>query len=994
MAEIKLFEGHVESIKELRKQLADLKDAYAALASEETKDTDKMAAQLNEVAKAQDLLNDVMGNTKNAVSEADRALAQNYNTMQIGDKTVNQLRADLKMLTAVLNDTKPGPGWDELNQKVLEVNNSLKKIEQSHGDYRRSVGSYAKIFDSFEQGANQVKQAGNDIQGALGAITGAMALTKEEQDDLNGALNQFRGALQIIGGAKGLAGLLKNLKTWLTTTKAQTTAQKAQNAGINGFTAALNKQTASTKLAELATKAWSVALKTLPFMLIVSAITLLITHFEEIAEWFKKSLQWLGLFKKSEDDVKGSTDKLTKAFDEQNEKLADEQKLAKARGVSNKVLLQQQKELLEQQLKDVQAKKADIEARIAQLKADSAWVRFWKRENKQIKEAEAELEEINKVITELTKGIKDVNIDIQVEDITAGQNAAKNAAKALEQQNAELKKAAESAASEIKKIYDKTLNPVETVKQTFEEIRKKLKEGEEAELKLVGENQEEITKITEKYSNARSQLAIQEAVETNKAYREMFNKNIANVKSLHEVIQTFKDNESAYKQALESIFGENINQYDNEWRNLGRTLNYLREEYDNIIETVGKTDEGQMEKLLGMTTEEITRMYKQALLDEEAFIKQYGQPFSEAIKLLGENIVKQQENLQDRTIAHVSAVKEAVEQAFEKNNVKDLSTAIAKMLSLEEIANNPDLREGAEKYAARVKKEFVKGILENGGPNEINETFFNWLNEGLNGSISKAKEKYNEAKAVFDQVVSSLTTVEESTQRFEDGIYKAYDSAIMKTEEYKAALASLNEAEAQLNKAREERALAYSQIAEKYMETYGRTAENLLSNVAGYWETTLRIKDDNLKKDLEAGKISQKEYEKQHERNKKSFDQMKKLQVAAAVISMAAAIVQALADPTVPNFYLRLANSIAAGLAGAAQIATINATSLDSGGSGAGASSAPQLVDRSPMVQTVGMNPNDYAAAQAENPIKVYVTDHDIEEGLNRSRARVSETTF
>ena len=142
---------------------------------------------------------------------------------------------------------------------------------------------------------------------------------------------------------------------------------------------------------------------------------------------------------------------------------------------------------------------------------------------------------------------------------------------------------------------------------------------------------------------------------------------------------------------------------------------------------------------------------------------------------------------------------------------------------------------------------------------------------------------------------------------------------------------------------------------------------------------------------MEAGKISQQEYDKQHERNRKSFEQMKKLQVAAAVISTASAIVQALADTTVPSYYVKLANAVAAGLAGAAQIATIKATSLDNGEGGG--SSAPQLVDRSATVQVQSMNPMDYQQ-QNQEPIKVYVTDSDIEEGLNRRRARVAETSF
>lgn len=968
MAEIKLFEGHVESIKELRKQLADLKDAYAALASEETKDTDKMAAQLNEVAKAQDLLNDVMGNTKNAVSEADRALAQNYNTMQIGDKTVNQLRADLKMLTAVLNDTKPGPGWDELNQKVLEVNNALKGMEQSHGDFRRSVGSYAKIFDSFEQGANQVKQAGNDIQGALGAITGAMALTKEEQDDLNGALNQFRGALQIIGGAKGLAGLLKNLKTWLTTTKAQTTAQKAQNAGINGFTAATKAATVAEGQATVATSIWSAVLNALPFVAIATAIGVLITHFEDIVDWCKKALQWLGVFKKTEDDVKGSTDKLTKAFDEQNEKLADEQKLAKARGVSNKVLLQQQKELLEQQLKDVQAKKADIEARIAQLKADSAWVRFWKRENKQIKEAQAELEEINKVITELTKGIKDVNIDIQVEDITAGQNAANNRAKALETQNAELKKAQEKANSEIEKINEaRDRTEIEKINDKYKKIREILNEGYDSEIKLAGDNAAEKTKIDAKYTEARIELAKQENVEIERAYRNMLVQQETMSQRYAEFTDQMKVNVYAYRRLIDNIFGtgENTLPSDAEMEETIHELKKLEDAFKTTLDNVKKISKDDFDELAGMTNEFMLQLYDEMLQDEDKFIKQYGQPFSEALGILSRNLMEQGQLISQRTALDLRLMREQVEKDLASGDWVGLKESLYEVMGLK--GDDPRINYLIDEFVKNVKKEYVDNILSGDNPLAMNGTFYEWLNEGLKGAIEKA--------------AISLKVLRDDLAEMIPG-----------TDEYLAKVEEIKQAEMELHEARMAQWESWNQVAGKYLETYGKATENILGNIAGYWENNIKLKDQDIKKQLEQGKITQQEYDRQHKRNEKAYDQMKKLQIATAIISTAAAVVQALADPTVPSYYVKLANAIAAGLAGATQIATIKAQELDS--SGGGGTSAPQLVDRSPMVQTVGMNPNDYAAAQAENPIKVYVTDHDIEEGLNRSRARVSETTF
>lgn len=971
MAEIKLFEGHVESIKELRKQLSDLKDAYAALASEETKDADKMAAQLNEVAKAQDLLNDVMGNTRNAVSEADRALAQNYNTMEIGDKTVNQLRADLKMLTAVLNDTKPGPGWDELNQKVLEVNNALKGMEQSHGDFRRSVGSYAKIFDNFEQGANQVKKAGSDIQGALGAIAGAMNLTKEEQDELNGSLKQFQGALQVIGGAKGVAGLLKNLKTWLTTTKAQTTAQKAQNVGINGFAAATRTAAAAEGQATVATSVWSTVLNALPFVAIATAIGILITHFEELTEWFKKALQWLGVFKKSEDDVKGSAEKLSKAFEEQNEKLADEQKLAKARGVSNKTLLQQQKQLLEQQLKDIQAKKSDIEMRINQLKADSAWVRFWKRENKQIKEAEAELEEINKIITDLTKGIKDVNIDIQVEDITAGRNAANNAAnnraKALETQNAELKKAQEKANSEIEKINEaRDRTEIEKINDKYKKIREILQEGYDSEVKLAGKNAAEKTKIDTKYTEARIELAKQENVEIQMAYRNMLVQQETMSQRYAEFTDQMKVNVYAYRHLIDNIFGtgENTLPSESEWEDTLHELKKLEDAFKTTLDNVKKISEDDFNELAGMTNEHMLQLYDEMLQDEDKFVKQYGQPFSEALGILSRNLMEQGQLISQRTALDLRLMREQVDKDLESGDWVSLKESLYEVIGLK--GNDPHLNYTIDEFVKNVKKQYVDSIMQGDNPLAMNGTFYEWLNEGLKGAIENA--------------AISLKVLRDNLSEMIPG-----------TDEYLAKVEEIKQAEMELHEARMAQWESWNTVANKYLDTYGKATENLLTNIAGYWETTLKVKDDNLKKDLEAGRISQKEYDKQHERNKKSFDQMKRLQIAAAVISTASAVVQALADPTVPSYYVKLANAIAAGLAGAAQIATINATSLDN--AEGGGNKAPQLVDRSATVPVQSMNPMDYQP-QSQEPIKVYVTDSDIEEGLNRRRARIEETSF
>lgn len=966
MAEIKLFEGHVESIKELRQQLSELKDAYAELASQETKDTDKMAAQLNEVAKAQDLLNDVMGNTRNAVSEADRALAQNYNTMQIGDKTVNQLRADLKMLTAVLNDTKPGPGWDELNQKVLEVNNALKGMEQAHGDFRRSVGSYAKVFDNFEQGADQIQQAGGDIEGALGAITGAMSLTQDQQEELNDVMSQFQGALQVIGGAKGVANLIKNLKSWLTTTKAQTTAQKAQNAGINGFTTATNKATLAEGKATVATSLWSSVLNALPFVAIATAIGVLITHFEDIAGWIQKVLEKWGILHKQEEDNVDVVEKLTKKFDGQNKELERRQELDKARGVSNTTLLKQQKEQYAQQIKDIEATKAQIRLDIQRMENQSAWTKFWNRSNKKIKEANEDIKALDEMIASLKENIKDIDIDIQVETITEGQNAAKNKAKELETQNAELKKAQEKANSEIEKINEaRNRTEIEKIEEKYAKINEILTKGKKAEIDLAKGNAEELYRIEEKYTDAVTEMERQKNDEIAKAYQAMLTKNISATQAYSENIRSKAKGDYDYYHLLEEEFQtDSFELASNVEDGLFHMLKNLQQDYRNILENVKKISKKDFNELAGMIPEQMQELYAEMLKDEDKFVEEYGRPFSEALKILVKNLDEQSQVATEHLKAEMVTLKEQVFREMKNGNSGNLQNSLLEVMGLTENAG-PREQYLIEEWVKDIKKQYVEEVMNSGNPLDMNGYFFKWLSETNQRAIDDAKSEYEFARMDLEELTSGTT-------------------------EYEAAVQRLKDAEYQLHKARMSQWESWNKVAGNYLETYGKATENLLTNVAGYWEKTLQIKDDNLKKDLETGKISQQEYDRQHERNKKSFEQMKKLQVAAAVISTASAIVQALADTTVPSYYVKLANAVAAGLAGAAQIATIKATSLDNA---EGGGSAPQLVDRSATVQVQSMNPMDYQQ-QNQEPIKVYVTDSDIEEGLNKRRARVAETSF
>ena len=178
-------------------------------------------------------------------------------------------------------------------------------------------------------------------------------------------------------------------------------------------------------------------------------------------------------------------------------------------------------------------------------------------------------------------------------------------------------------------------------------------------------------------------------------------------------------------------------------------------------------------------------------------------------------------------------------------------------------------------------------------------------------------------------------------------------------------------------------------IAKKEIEDLADSTMKALDGIAKAWSNVIQLKQANLDKDLEEKKISKKQYDEETKRLKKSFEAQQKFSVGLAWVNTALAVVKALA--TSSTWYEGLINSAIALSTGIAQVASIKAQSYNGGGSGVG--SIPQLVDRTPQA-TVGMNPADFADAQAQNPVKVYVTDKDLADGMNRRKVRVEDTSF
>ena len=975
MDKIPIFDAAGVSIADLREQLKQLRKEMegAAVGSNEYKQA------LQQVNQTQQTLNSTLEAGKKEATDFEKEWAKNYQAVDLNKKSINQLRAELKTLTRALNDAEPGEMWDELNGKVLAVNNQLKALEQSHGDFRRSVGSYAKVFDDFTQSADAVQKAGNGILGGLSAIAGAMELTTQDNEKLNNAIAQMSAGLKVLNSAKDLPKVIANMKGWLTATKAQTTATKAQSAA-NGIMASTTQATAAAESAAIApTTAFATALNLLPFVAIATAVAVLITHFREFALMLESAGEKLGIFHKQELAEENTADSLGKKFEKQNKELELKNRLKKAQGATDKEILATEKALIEQQIADTKAIISNIEARNLQIKADSAWVRFWKRENGELKDNEEEIKKLTELVNDLTEQLKSVNVDIQIAGINEAKAGASSTSNVLNQSTEELRKAAEASAKELQKIHEQQLDEIQKVQASYtamfknlEELEKKEKEALTANYKARKKSAQDLqialNEITEKFASGRAELEIQKAEAVSKAEKAVFDKRMGYVQK-YVAYWTNKVKNGGTIDDLRSALGFSEDPRK-ELRAIENEAMLLKEAFNSLERGILKTNVEVGTQLYRLKDEDIRRLYEELLRDEESFLDRYKEPFTSAIRILGENLEQQAQLSKEFSIEMVNATVKEVNEGIEKLDFKAVNKGISNMGNLLESVfkdKGVNVENTLINYAKDVKKRFYEAFLE--APISSGKGFI----EGF-GEI---KEFSNEIDKLITDHIEHL---KEARSEFREGTF-----------EYINFTQQIDEAEKQLAENRKQRDEAYIKHHSNFLNSYGTATSSVLNESAKLWNKLIDIKEAKMKADLDEGKISKREYDAQHKRNEASFKAMKALQLASAVISTAAAVAQALADTTVPNFYVRLANSIAAGIAGATEIATISATEL--GSATGSAASSFNMTQRTPVVQTTGMNPNDYAEAATQN-IRVYVTDKDLADGVNNYKTKVEETSF
>lgn len=891
---------------------------------------------MTEVAQASKLDTDAINST---VAAAKQGTATYYEM----SGALGQLKNEIKNVAKYTIDTETGikslnSKWVDMNDKIKVLDSSLKELDADNGVFGRNVGNYLGALEEWGGTMGQVKQVGNDLMGGIMSLVGVMSLFGVDTENTKETLQSLVPILAVLNAGKGIGGLVKLLPTAAKGQKQLATATAANTVVTKANTAAMGGLTVAEGAATTAGITLKAVLDSMGIGLIIGAIAGLVTAVTALVKNTNKAAKETENFKKQASG-------LTTQFEEQNTQLARQQRILEAQGTAKNVLLTQQKEQIRAQKAETEALLANVNARLAQMKADSGWVRFWKGENKQIKN----LEELTKQLTEDIKAmndqIADIDVDIQVNSINKGKEAAK---KYADTQKTEIKNAVNAANSAIKsqqtelehlnEEYAKNAVILNTGHIAAQELLKKQKQGSKEWIQTT----EDIAVISSGITANLHKFETDTANAKSKDYIKGLDSAFADLD--YRLSKTTK-NKADLERLLDTVLGfsdaqailAKINNYQieasTETNNLVNNYTKLGEVIEEDIRTITGF-EGALEDLKygGLDWETMLNLSQ---VDSKKLAENVGEPLATAI---GEWF-KNSKELDEAKFKASAEIYSAIESLFSDALAKKDFGFAGKLLQLaredleQMFGDDPAMKKAIEEYLRKLSKQFNDAAAGN----EYSIDFFTKF-LGLTGNLAEA--------------VSSGVNTEMA-----EGLKTNFD------------------------------AIMY--VANDFLNTYVKSTSEALDAVSQLWEQSLKLR---YKKMVESGKMTEEEAERQAEQG---FQVVKAMQIGVAAVETAAAIVQALADPTVPSYYVKAANAIAAGIAGAAQIAQISMTEFGKPSIKTSTSATPSYTQApSEVYFSYGINPSDYAEAQSETPIKAYVVDSDLAAGLNKYDQRNKETTF
>lgn len=491
-------EGDAQSVKELKKQIQDIKDTMVQylqqgkdisdLQGQLTKKNDILAKALGKQKQSIDSATGSFNDLNNKLKEAKerwKAAAPDTEEWKLANEQVKDLKEQINTLNEGIGNYQANVGnytgaleeyFGPSRQKIRQLREELAKLEVGTEAYNAKLQELGTVQRAYQDSMDDAKRASADFGDRMGVVA-------EAQTNLNGIFQSTIGIFALMGAeSQDLA------KIWGVFMAGSSLIQGILN-GLDGFGKAMNglKLTFSNNIKQI--KLFVKSLNGVKAAIAATGIGLLVVALGTlIAYWDDVSKAIFGTNDEME-KYRDISDKVSESIAAQNSLLEHNIRLMSAQGASLE-------EIKNERIKALDAQKREIKATIDQIKADRAALvaktgllktgSWFSGNRKAIKEMDEQINALLKQSEDVEKSIADVEqryaTDSAIEKINADKKAAEEAKRTAEQ-NAKDRKAIEE------RLYDD---------QTELAIKKR-KEQYDRELELFKDNLQAQRQLTEEF---------------------------------------------------------------------------------------------------------------------------------------------------------------------------------------------------------------------------------------------------------------------------------------------------------------------------------------------------------------------------------------------------------------------------------------------------------------------------------------------------------------
>lgn len=358
-----------------------------------------------------------------------------------------------------------------LRQQVRELRKEMESCAVGSKEYNDALAKLATTTHDFKDQQEAIRNSAGDLGTALSNVQGVatgivsgfsavnaiMTLTGSNTEDLQKAMVALQAGIALVQGMEGLEGMPKAINNTVTSLKSLFTATTKETAATGALATSQGFLATVTKGVSNAFKGLKTALLSSGIGGILVLIGSLATAMTALVGVIRKNLQ-------AENEFKETNDKLNESFATQNEALDLQIKYMQADGASTQEIIEAKRKLVQQQKAETEAALANAQARLSQLKNDSAWTKFWKGENKVIKELEEEtIPALQATLDKLNKQEANFTADLYVES--------KKVSNAIKTESENTSKAIIDDAEEVAEESKKCIDDVEKeAKESFKRI--------------------------------------------------------------------------------------------------------------------------------------------------------------------------------------------------------------------------------------------------------------------------------------------------------------------------------------------------------------------------------------------------------------------------------------------------------------------------------------------------------------------------------------------